>query len=579
MSAWKNFALLQPIDGKWLPLDFRFWRFGMITANASMILTEAPAWGFVAYVVFGGGTLACIAGCIVGLIMGGVIACADAGLATADTQSTRRFTVLAGARLIFLIISVAFTARYISTFVLAADIHNAWNKRNITLLQQKRAELFGKRIDDLNHAISEKHTSLDLEVEGRRKSGRIGCGSICKQLQSDLSDLNTQLEKVNADENEFDRLAIDPEANAATMAARYGLILPPLTMKARNEILFDLTKQPGYRATELTVRAWVVLIFIAMLLAKLAQPDSAKLVYNQSLRPEIARYEAGEFDSALPSQYRSTAVRWFITLAYLRDFVNNLRADELEQRKLELINKMKAELQSIHGEAAAAAEQVDLAQQAFSDSRSRCNAVQDGITASERTLAGVEGARMSLEQSTFSPQRVHEMVELAKLEQTTLQHRNGLCRELEIVAGETARRETILAAKKQILDGIKERLWQAEKELRAMQWSVAKAAATEFARLVGSSAATAASGQTKAAVVGSATPQPPGSLAHSGKAVTAGLLDGRIPGLSVPANLLGRTVSTYLRSKLVTIGAVVALVFAVLVATSILAHGVLAHLH
>jgi hypothetical protein len=579
MSAWKNFALLQPIDSKWLPLDFKFWRFGMLTTNGAMVLTEMPAWGFVASVVFGGGTLGCIAGFIVGLIMGGLIWTADAGIATADLQSTRRFSLMASARLLFLIISVAFTARYIATFVLTADIQNEWNKRTIALMQQKRAELFNKKIGDLNHAIDEKHQALDLEVEGRRKSGIVGCGSICKQLQADLVDLNSQLDKVKEDENEFDRLAANPEANAAAIAAKYGLAMPPLTMKARNEILAELTKQPGYRATELTIRAWCVLVFLAMLLAKLAQPESAKLVYMQSLRPDIAKYEAGELDSKLLPQYRSMTIPRHMTLAYLLDRKNYFRANEIEQKKLDLINGVKAQLQTVRGEVAAAEEQVDLARRAFSESQNRRNAVQDGIIGSERSLAEIEMARRSLEQSAFSPQRVHEMVELAKFEQAALRQKDELRREFETVAGETARREATLHAEEQMLAAIKERMWLAEKELHAMQWSVARAAATEFSRLIAGEVAPAALGQRAVAVAKPESQQPLRSLADSGKAVIAGLLDGRIPGAPAPTSLLRRTVSAYLHSKLVTICAIVALVCAVVIATSFFAHSVLAQLH
>jgi hypothetical protein len=582
MNALKNFALLQPVDNKWCPLDFQVWRAGMLVANGSMVATEAPAWGFVASVIFGGGTLACIAGCIVALIMGGLIWTADAGIATADLKSARRFSLMAGARILFLIVSVAFTARYIATFVLTADIHNEWNKRNIALLQQKRAELFNKKVDDLNHAIGEKHQALDLEVEGRRKSGTIGCGSICKQLQADLTDLNSQLDKVRSDQSEFDHLAANPEANAAIIAAKYGLVLPPLTMKVRNEILADLTKQPGYRATELTVRAWCVLLFLGLILAKCAQPDSAKLVYMQSLRPWISKYEAGELDPGLLPPYRSTTVPFFMTLAYLFEYVNQLRTQDKEREMLGLVNEVKSQVQSVRIEAAEAEKRVEFARQTFTESRNRRDALQDGIASCDRSLSEIDMARGHLGETAFSPQRVHETVELSNFEQATLRQREGLRRELESSVAEVARHKTIFDAEEHLLASIKERMWQVENELQTMQWSVAKAASTKFARLVAGDSAPATPASTNA--VG-AEPQPhklSWSLVGTGKAIAAGLLEGRGSETPTPASLLGRTVSAYFRSKLFSIGAVVAVVALIcmaLIVSSFFAHSVLAQLH
>ena len=330
MTTVIRYLRFQPHGDNLLTQSTAFWLISARLFVALMAACESAAWARVG-ALFGDGPIGWASAVFVGGVIFTAVWLLDLSLITLDRawgehaerilgenrQSTAgrrlRDGVTFAIRIALLIGSIWVTVPYLAQLVFARDIAQLTSVEATRSIEHARTRLlarFDPAIAAKDAELKAKRAAYEAEVAGRGESGRYGEGPAAKAKLADAVRLERERDSLLADRGRellsFTRLAADWRANRDALAAAHNVTLPRSTILQSGKVLEELAQRPEYRQTELTLKAFMWLIFGGLLLLKLFEPRSARLYFSEVLQQEYLRYEAGTFDEWLPSGERST---------------------------------------------------------------------------------------------------------------------------------------------------------------------------------------------------------------------------------------------------------------------------------
>jgi hypothetical protein len=189
-------------------------------------------------------------------------------------------------------VSQLFFYRDVSTVLARQDLANVQAARN------RIASTHDQQIQVLDEAQSALRNELIQEAAGHGPSKRFGRGATVKTMEDRLTEIQSQLKA--ARQAKDGELAAYDKLSPGDRAEKYGVSVGRDGIQARNAAVETIKKQSGYTRTEWTVRAFLMGLFLMLLVLKLYQPHAAKVYYSEFCQDSYVRYRRGQFDHRLP---------------------------------------------------------------------------------------------------------------------------------------------------------------------------------------------------------------------------------------------------------------------------------------
>ena len=261
------------------------WRTIIITLTASV---DCIAWAET------GREVAAVPGMIVlGVIAFLLVYVADAAYLTHDSSSeetarllagrapagTRRFKkawMALGARVTIAIATTVISGPSLVALVMATDVDNVIQAHAMQSRSGARTELLKPKTDEiakLTARIEELNGQINEQIRG--VNARIGCGTICKGLKQQQSEL---LLKRSGLQSEVDAAGREFDAGSAKLIENHVRSAGPAE---RGDALHELENTPGYRAKRLTIAGLIWILLAVMLMQKALEPAELRLYYSR----------------------------------------------------------------------------------------------------------------------------------------------------------------------------------------------------------------------------------------------------------------------------------------------------------
>lgn len=311
---------LQPYGQQLATPSARVWMMFAAAAALLMAATEATAWGYVGYWL-AGGWMRWATAALVGAAVFLTIWLLDATLLTFDFERKgdpndrggwRRWfqTINRGVagitiRLLLALGSLAVSAPYITQMIFRNDIAGVLFRADAAQVAAARngvAARYDAEIAEARETERQLRDALIREAAGVGPSGRFGRGPTVRTMEERLAEIRNYVAQIALRKEEelrtFDTLS------RADLADRYGVRVTPDGLQARTAAMEEVQRQPGFKRTEWTIRAFLFGIFLLVLTLKIFQPRSVRLYYSEERQDCYEQYCAGHFDDLLPAHER-----------------------------------------------------------------------------------------------------------------------------------------------------------------------------------------------------------------------------------------------------------------------------------
>lgn len=318
---------------------------------ASIAFCDAVAWGYFGYTTATGATayvVAAIAGFVVLALVGSV----DAMFVMHDRSAAeerapvsndarrgllskiRRGHIAIAARIVLVILTFTVTAPFLTQLFFSRDIEaniRRANEQRVATRRQQLVESYDARLAALRTQLAARQGNLEREIAGSGASGRYGSGPTARAIAADVAALQRDI-AATADAKQAEVAAFDA-ATPEVLASRYGVDLVREGPATRARVVAELQQSPSFVATQRTIKAFLVFMFLGLVCLKLFQPQSVHIYYSSRLQAAYARYKAGVFNQRLdprefPDAAGMTPVRfaeWFENDQRVRDETERLR--------------------------------------------------------------------------------------------------------------------------------------------------------------------------------------------------------------------------------------------------------------
>jgi hypothetical protein len=204
--------------------------------------------------------------------------------------------------------SLYVSAPYLTQLVFRQDIAAVLQRQDTEKIASARKQvdaLFDAHARELAQREIDLRQDLIREAAGKGPSGRFGRGPTVQTMEARLKEIQAQI--ALADRQRASELLAFDRLTPAELTRKYGILFQSGGIQARSSVMEIVKKQPGYRVTEWTVRAFMFGLFLAILILKLFQPHSVEIYYSEACQDCYARYLTGEFDAMLPEKERFSA--------------------------------------------------------------------------------------------------------------------------------------------------------------------------------------------------------------------------------------------------------------------------------
>jgi len=354
--AWKRFLQLKLYDNL-LNLPTELWLIAVRTNIALMAATEATAWGFLGYVESGGNVaVATIAAAMIFALVGMV----DIPLMVLDLKryaygariygeqvaGWKKLWAIPFIRVLMVGGSVVLSAPYLSQFVGKGTVDAYLVEEATDRIKAARPSIDEKykgNISKVDGEIDELRRDLSREVRGqvlktRPGTGMPGYGRYATVLKEDIAAAERRRKEAqDAYQQELREFEAAANARDGKALSRWGVKLPAGTMGDREEALRRIVSGPRHTMVTVAAQAFAGLVLAALMLLKLAAPESVEIYYSGHLQDSYVQWRAGKFDRWLPEDERSSANPSAMTPYRFRDRMLTdyppIRAWELAQRR------------------------------------------------------------------------------------------------------------------------------------------------------------------------------------------------------------------------------------------------------
>ncbi len=325
-SRWSRLARrlsLKPYGDELLTPGADFWIFSARLIVLTMALAEAIAWGYMGALMSRSSPLAVAA--VASLFIFTLIWIVDATFMTLDlsrafyerallgkkeSPAREKFRLAGGvaARVAIVSASLFITAPFLAQAIFASDVSDEMTRRNAAAVSAKRAEIerpFLARLETLRGEQKGLEEERVREAAGVGLSGRHGRGPALETIELQLAEKREEIAAAGRARGEalarFDALS-RPE-----LEQKHGVKFLQAGVHSSGQLLRDLLETPEFTGAELAVRAFLVFLFLGLIILKLFQPRSVAVYYNEQLHSVWGEYRKGLFDAYLPEQERPGA--------------------------------------------------------------------------------------------------------------------------------------------------------------------------------------------------------------------------------------------------------------------------------
>lgn len=291
---------------------------------AAIAICDAIAWAYFGYTT-AHGMAAYFAAGLAGVIVFTLVGSLDAMFIMHD-RSRGRAKLAFVARVVLVVLTFTVTAPFLTQLFFARDIQASIARRNEQTIATKRARLASALDDRANETraiLSLRQRDLEKEIAGSGASGRYGKGPTAAAIERDIANLEAEI--VAAERTKSSELqAFDQKPET------YGVDLLREGPETRARAVAELAKSPSFRATQLTIKAFLLFMFLGLVCLKLFQPESVPIYYSAQLQSAYTRLKAGVFNNWIDSREHGemTPVRfadWYENDQQMRDVTDRLR--------------------------------------------------------------------------------------------------------------------------------------------------------------------------------------------------------------------------------------------------------------
>jgi flagellar biosynthesis protein FliQ len=310
---------------------------------ASIAICDAIAWAYFGYTT-GHGIAAYVAAALAGVIVFMLVGSLDAMFVMHDRTRGQHTKLAFAARVVLVILTFTVTAPFLTQLVFTRDIEANIARQNEQRIASRRAQIangFDQRVDAARTRLTGRQRDLEKEIAGRGASGLYGKGPTAAAIESEVAQLQSDIAGASG--------AKTAELRAFDVAPqRYGVDVVREGPDTRARAVAELEQAPSFRATQRTIKAFLIFMFLGLVCLKLFQPESVRIYYSASLQSGYTRLKAGVFDSWLDKREHGemTPVRfadWYENDQQVRDVTDRLR----DQTAL-AIERLKAQEDAVH---------------------------------------------------------------------------------------------------------------------------------------------------------------------------------------------------------------------------------------
>lgn len=310
----------------------------------SIAFCDAVAWAYFGYTT-APGFAAYVAAGAAGLIVFTLVGSVDAMFVMHDqSRLNRRDSIAIGARIVLVILTFTVTAPFLTQLFFARDIEASIRRQNEQRIATRRgdtAAAFDRRAESLRTQLAQRQGALEKEIAGAGASGRYGRGPTAGAIANEIESLQSAI--AATERGRIAELATFDQAPPEVLASRYGVDLVREGPATRARVVAELETSPAFRSTQLTIKAFLVFMFLGLVCLKLFQPESVRIYYSGQLQSAYARWKAGVFDHRLdphelPDAAGMSAIRfadWYENDQRVRDLTERLKVQEDAVRALE----------------------------------------------------------------------------------------------------------------------------------------------------------------------------------------------------------------------------------------------------
>jgi len=301
-----------------------FWIFSAWLAVSLMALAEGISWGYLGSFL-GTGTTSFAAGMIAAVFIFTVIWIIDASFITLDTSQSFYEKSLGatvreetewkkwlkvfsgvGSRVVIIIASLVITAPFLAQVVFRQDIDLAVESNFLKGIQTRReeiAKIVTGRIASVQLELDSLQGERVRESQGQGGSRRYGRGDAVETIEKVIAELQKEGSLLIAERdsiwNAFDQTPLD------SMVGRWSVQPKMEGLQARGEILQNILANPSYVSAERAIRAFLMFLFLGIVILKVFSPRSVRVYYNEQLQDLYRQYLAGRFNGVLTQFERS----------------------------------------------------------------------------------------------------------------------------------------------------------------------------------------------------------------------------------------------------------------------------------
>ena len=310
MKTLRKLFTLKPYGNQLLDGTAEIWMVLAALNIVSIAFCDALAWGYFGYTTATGQT-AWVAAALAGLIVFVLVGSLDAMFVMYDrTGRTRRDYFAIAARIVLVILTFTVTAPFLTQLFFARDIDANIQQRNEQRVAAKR--------NGLAVQLWRRQRDLEREIAGTGASGRYGRGPTAAAIQREIDTLENEIRTFDA-------------ATPEVLASRYGIDLVRQGPETRARVIADLEKSPAFRSTQLTIKAFLLFMFLGLVALKLFQPESVRIYFSARLQAAYARLKQGIFDNRVDPREAMTPVRfaeWYESEEQARELAERLKTQE-----------------------------------------------------------------------------------------------------------------------------------------------------------------------------------------------------------------------------------------------------------
>jgi hypothetical protein len=355
----KALFTLKPHGNNLCGLKAEMW---LLLLRSSVLLIagcEAAAWGFIGYLM-GEQTHPWIAATLIGGAVGCLIGGLDAAFVMIDFSPIRRAaqasTVPEGpsalqrvlsivrknfnkahrgavVRVVMVAVSLTITAPFLAQLLFSRDIAERQQAISNKARADARAAIANKykqQTDDLREQVRRIEDNRSREIAGRGLSRRFGVGPVTRSMTEQITTVGGQIDAMERQAAK-DLLQFD-NADAETLARRYGVVLPADGIVARFEALRGMEKIPGFRWTENAFRILLAGFFFGLIIFKWYEPRALEIYFDEELQGAFEDFRVGRYDQFLVAPMTSQSqlspiafAKWYYGSGKIRERAEQLR--------------------------------------------------------------------------------------------------------------------------------------------------------------------------------------------------------------------------------------------------------------